>query len=75
MFPIFTAMFTAMSEAFKSLTTFKKRQSESDVLKTKKLKTKAVEYAEELIFYIENKFDLSEDKKYQKLRKRFFKYN
>ena len=52
MFPTFTAFFTAIAEACKSLTTFKKRQSETDVIKTKKKKSKAVEVGEQIIFFI-----------------------
>lgn len=70
-----TAIFTALGEGFKSLTSCKNRQSETTVLKDRKHLEKAVNYAEKLIFYIENRFDLSTDKKYQRLRKNFFKYN
>ena len=76
MFPTFTALFNAISEACKSLTTFKKRQSETDVLKTKKKKSKAVEVAEQIIFFVEEKYpDISDDKEYKKLKKKFFRYN
>lgn len=76
MFPTFTAFFTAIAEACKSITTFKKKQSETDVLKTKKKKAKAVEYAEEIIFYVESKYpELTKDKHYKRLRKKFFRYN
>lgn len=70
-----TSFFTALAEAFKSITTNKENQSETDVIKTKKTKSKAVEYAEKLIFYVDETYQVKEDKNYQKLRKKFFKYN
>lgn len=69
------AFFSMLSESFKSLKECKSRQSETDVIKTKKNKEKAVEVAEKIIFYIENAYNVKEDKKYQRLKKRFFKYN
>jgi hypothetical protein len=75
MFPTFTAFFTMLSEACKSLTTHKEKQLETDVLKTKKKKTKAVEYAEKLIFHVDDNYPVKEDNTYQKLRKNFFKNN
>lgn len=76
MFPTFTAFFTAIAEACKSLTTFKKRQSETDVIKTKKKKSKAVEIGEQIIFFIEDRYpEILEDKDYKKLKKKFFRYN
>ena len=76
MFPTFTAFFTAIAEGFKSLTTFKEKQSETDVIKTKKKKSKAVEYAEKIIFCIEEKYpEILDDRDYKKLKKNFFKYN
>lgn len=70
-----TAFFTALSEFFKSVTTCKEQQSETVVIKESKNSHKAINYAEKIIFYIEEKFDLSEDKQYQRLRRLFFKYN
>ena len=76
MFASITAFFTALRESFTALSTCKEHQSESDLLKTKKSKSKAVNYAEQLIFYAENMYPkLREDKKYARLRKLFFKYN
>ena len=76
MLTVFSEFFTAISKACESITIFKKKQSETDVLKTKKAKSKAVEYAEKIIFYIEEKHpDIIDDKTYKKLKKNFFKYN
>lgn len=69
-----TAFFTAISEACKSFTTSKERQSETDVLKTKKKKSKAVEYAEKIIF-MADKTELKDSRTYKHYRKLFFKYN
>lgn len=74
MFGSFTALFTAIAESFKSLGIIKEHQSESNALSTLKRKTKAVEYAEKIIFLVD-KTDFVSDKTYQKLRKNFFKYN
>lgn len=70
-----TAVFKAISDIFKSITQAKKQQSETDVIKTKKKNTKAIDIAERLIFYVDRNFDVEKDKDYQKLRKKFFKYN
>ena len=70
-----TALFTAIAEGFKSFAITKEHQSETDVLKSLKHKTKAIEYAEKIIFLVDNYEELASTKKYQKLRKQFFKYN
>lgn len=71
-----TAFFAALRESFTALSTCKEHQSESDLLKTKKSKSKAINYAEQLIFYVESIHpELREDKGYARLRKLFFKYN
>ena len=70
-----TAIFTAISEGFKSFTTTKEHQSETDVLKSLKKKNKAIEYAEKIIFLVDEYDELASTKKYQRLRKQFFKYN
>ena len=75
MFNSLTALFTALSEGFKSLITVKEHQSETDVIKTKKEKSKAVEVAEELIAYIDKNFAVSSDRHYQRLKRKFFRYN
>lgn len=75
MFSSLTALFTAISEGFKSLTTVKEHQSETDVIKTKREKSKAVEAAEELIMYIDRNFAVTNDKRYQRLKRKFFRYN
>lgn len=75
MFNSLTALFTVLSEGFKSLTTVKEHQSETDVIKTKKEKSKAVEVAEEIITYIDKNFAVSSDRHYQRLKRKFFRYN
>lgn len=76
MFASITAFFTALRESFTALSTCKEHQSETDIIKTKKSKNKAVNYAEQLIFYVESKYsDIKNDKKYARLRRLFFKYN
>lgn len=75
MFNSLTALLTALSEGFKSLTTVKEHQSETDVIKTKKEKSKAVEVAEEIIAYIDKNFAVSSDRHYQRLKRKFFRYN
>lgn len=75
MFNSLTAVFTALSDGFKSLTAFKEHQSETDVIKTKKEKSKAVEVAEEIIAYIDKNFAVSSDRHYQRLKRKFFRYN
>ena len=76
MFASITAFFTALRESFIALSTCKEHQSETDLLKIKKSKNKAVDYAEQLVFYVESKYpDIKSDKKYARLRRLFFKYN
>ena len=76
MFTSITAFFTALRESFTALSTCKEHQSETDLLKTKKSKSKAVNYAEQMVFYVESKYpDIKNDRKYARLRKLFFKYN
>ena len=70
-----SSIFTAISDGFKSFTTAKEHQSETDVLKSLKSKKKAVEYAEKIIFVVDKCNELSCSKDYQKLRKQFFRYN
>lgn len=69
-----TAFFTALAKACESFTTSKERQSETEVIKSKKKKTKAVEYAEKIIF-LADKTELKDDRTYKRYRKLFFKYN
>lgn len=75
MFSVISNLFNMISEGFKSLAICKERQSETDVLKSKRTKSKAVDYAEKLIFYVDENYDVADDKKYQRLRRYFFKYN
>ena len=75
MFSSISAFFIAISEGFKSFTTTKEHQSETGALKSLKKKTKAIEYAEKIIFLVDNYEELASTKKYQKLRNQFFKYN
>ena len=76
MFPTFTAFFTAISEAFRSLTTFKEKQCETRVLKKEERASKAIECAEKIIFYVENKYpDIKKYRRYRSLKAEFFKYN
>lgn len=70
-----TAFFTAISKGFEFSTKKKDVQSETDVLKDLKRKRRAVNWAEKLIFHIEENYDLSKDKTYQRMRKNFFRNN
>lgn len=74
MFTSVTAFFTALSEAFKSFTCSKERQSETQLLKIGKKKQLAIDYAEKIIF-MADKTELKDNKTYIKYRKKFFKYN
>lgn len=75
MFATITAFFTALGEGFKSLTSCKERQSETAVIKDRKSLEKAVNYAEKLIFYLDKNYAVTNDKQYQYLKKKFFRYN
>ncbi len=67
------------SSFFNYETVAKEKQAETTVIKGGKNKAKAVEYAEKIIFLVddlvEKKAEEKTQKKYKKLRKNFFKYN
>ena len=69
-----TACFNGISNAFKCFTISKERQSETEVVKVKKRKDKAINIAEKIIFLAEQT-SLRTNRKYQAYRKLFFKYN
>lgn len=75
MITLFKTLLSTLSEGLKTLTSFKEKQIETIVAKDKKSLDKAVNYAEKLIFHVEEHYDLSKDKTYQRLRRNFFKYN
>lgn len=75
MITVLTSFFNALSEGFKTLTSGKERQSETAVIKDRKHLEKAVNYAEKLIFHVDSKYEVSEDKTYNRLRRNFFRYN
>lgn len=68
----------AIAEIFNYKETATERQSETNVIKKSKNKDKACNVAEEIIF-IADKFiadtDEKTQRKYARLRKKFFKYN
>lgn len=70
-----TAMFTAISEAFKSLTQCKQVQSESSILRELKRKSKAIDYAEKIIYIIDKSTLFEDDRAYKRYRRAFFKFN
>lgn len=69
-----TALFVAIGKGLDTANSYKERQSETDVLKDKKKKAKAIEYAEKIIF-LADKTELADSKEYKRLRKLFFKNN
>ena len=74
MYSVITAFFTSITEACKCLTTSKERQSETEVVKAKKRKDKAINIAEKIIF-MADKTELKDNRRYKTYRKLFFKYN
>ena len=69
-----TACFDSISNAFKCFTTSKERQSETEVVKVKKRKDKAINIAEKIIF-LADQTSLKDNRRYRAYRKLFFKYN
>lgn len=72
------AIFEAVAKIFGCKDTAIQRQSETAVVKHLKNAEKACNIAEQIIFLVDRKNDISEElfaKTYKKLRKRFFKYN
>lgn len=75
MFNVISSIFTAIAKACESFTKAKEHQSETDVLKTKTKKSKAVEYAEKIIFIADSYPEVAKNNNYKRYRKLFFKYN
>lgn len=69
-----TACFNSISNAFKCFTASKERQSETEVVKVKKRKDKAINIAEKIIF-LADQTSLKDNRRYRSYRKLFFKYN
>jgi len=69
-----TACFNSISNAFKCFTTSKERQSETEVVRVKKRKDKAINIAEKIIF-LADQTSLKDNRRYRTYRKLFFKYN
>lgn len=68
------AIFDAINSGFTTVNTCKEHQAETDVIKTKKKKSKAIEYAEKIIF-LADETELKDNRTYKRYRKLFFKYN
>lgn len=74
MFNAIVALLTSISEGLKAFSISKERQSETEIVKSKKNKDKAINIAEKIIF-MADKTELRVDRKYKAYRKLFFKYN
>lgn len=73
-----TAFFQSLTQTIKAYETYIKEQSTTDVVKTKHRLKKATDVTEEILIIVDKYVDTFEEKdinKYEKLKKKFLKYN